>query len=142
MTDTIREQILTALATRVAAERAPLYERLVEDTVLPVTALSAGTDGVERIEYGATHVVMTVTAERVDRLPAGVNPSSHANALLGALISAATGTDRTLGGLCEDLQYAAGSELPRESGSELAGASATFSVRYAFAIGDPFTNAL
>lgn len=139
MADTIREQIIAAFALRLTAEREPLNELLEVVAAFPVTALAAGADSVQLVQYGANQVTMTVTVERVDVLPDGVNPSVRANSLLGALIQETTGTDRTLGGLCEDIQYAAGEEIARESGSNLVGARTTFTVRYNFLIGDPFT---
>lgn len=133
----IREQIIAALAQRLEAPRA---EKVID--ALPARSLWDSSDEeVERTPYGQHQVTMTLTLESVhlaDRDRA--QWSTQGNALLAQLISDATSTDRTLGGLCDDVAYAGGTIYYPDEGSDVLGVDINLAVRYRFDIGDPYTN--
>lgn len=123
-----RETILAALATRLSAQRAP-WPALTAGT--PFTLLADGTETVVDQQYDSATIALTVGVRRaVGFSGTDAQRATAANDALAALIADAMGGDRTLGGLCLNLQYVEGNtEYPTES-SELVGAIAVFSILY------------
>lgn len=122
-----REAILTELATRVGASRAP-WPAIPANQ--PFTLLADGQESVSTRDYDVDTISMTVGIHRSGRASTDATRSTEANALLAALVGEALGTDPTLGGLCQSIRYLEGStEYPRE-GTDLIGATAMFQIDY------------
>lgn len=138
---TIREQIVAALALRLGAQRA---NSSIDVSVLPVRCLWDSNDGnVERDSYGQMSVTMTLTLETIHQAAADPTTwSAQGNAILGTLIADATGSDPTLGGLCDDVLYDGGTIYYPDSGSDIIGCDINLSVRYRFDAGNPYTNSM
>ncbi|MBT2788051.1 MULTISPECIES: hypothetical protein [unclassified Halomonas] len=132
----IREQIIAALAERLSAERA---NSIID--ALPARSLWDGSDGlVERNRYGGVSVTTEVTVETVHQADRDHRQwSTQGNTILAELISTATGADRTLDGLCEDIAYTGGTIYYPEEGSDIIGVDLVLAVRWSHAVGDPYT---
>lgn len=132
----IREHIITALAARLSAERA---NSIIDQ--LPARSLWDGSDGnVERNRYGGVSLTTDVTVETVHHADRDHRQwSTQGNAILAELIATATSNDRTLGGLCDDIAYTAGTIYYPEEGSDIIGVDLVLAVRWSHRIGDPYT---
>lgn len=132
----IREQIIAALAARLNAERA---NSVIE--TLPARTLWDGSDGnVERNRYGGVSVTTEITVETVHQADRDHRQwSQQGNAILAALIAEATGGDRTLGGLVDDVAYTGGTIYYPEEGSDIIGVDLVLAVRWSHRIGDPYS---
>lgn len=122
-----RETILVALAARIDAQRAP-WPTLPADT--PFTLLADGQEVVSARDYGEDTIAMTVGIRRTARAATDAVRATAANNLLETLITDTFGTDRTLGGLCQDIRYVEGSTEYPSDGTDLIGAIAIFTVDY------------
>ena len=135
--DTIREQILQALATRTGATR---MLQQYDPRDLPITVLAEGDDAATEKPYGMTAVTMPVTIARAIPLTGTKDDTWYAaaNEALGNLIvEIYTGGD-TLGGLCQGLDYAGGSVELLSDGADGAAVQASVTVRFQFRHGNPF----
>lgn len=132
----IREQIIAALAARLNAERA---NSVIE--TLPARTLWDGSDGnVERNRYGGVSVTTELTIETVHQADRDHRQwSQQGNAILAALIAEATGGDRTLAGLVDDVAYTGGTIYYPEEGSDIIGVDLVLAVRWSHRIGDPYS---
>lgn len=132
----IREAIIAALAARLNAERA---NSVIEQ--LPARTIWDGSDGeVERNRYGDISVTTTIAVETVHQADRDYRLwSQQGNAVLATLIAEATGGDRTLGGLCDDIAYTGGTIYYPEEGSDIIGVDLVLAVRWSHRIGDPYT---
>ena len=135
MPDSIREQCVAAFATRLGAVR---YGRDV-----PLALFDGDPETPEDPDprYGLvrSNIVARVEyTESVDALYLG-DWSITANAKIAELIAAATGADRTLGGVAENIRYTGSEFGAREGGGLKLGVNVTFEITYAFQIGDPYT---
>ncbi len=151
MATPIREQILEALKAKLsglpafggnAAQRA--NSELDIDS-LPVISLWDGADGpVEHDQrYGQAVVTTQVGVETVHQADADYTTwSTQANTILADLITAATGGDRTLGGLADDVRYAGTTLYYPEPGSDIIGVDLVLEVRWRHDLGDPTTNSM
>lgn len=134
----IREQILQALATRVGAIRA-LEGIDVDD--LPLTVLVEGEDTPGEEQYDMTPLTLPVTIGRAVEMTGlkGDAWQTQANTLLADLIVEAYGTDETLGGLADGIDYAGGTPDVLTDGASGVMAQANFEIRYAIARGNPYS---
>ena len=123
-----REAILTALAARIDARRAPWPSI---PAYLPYTLLADGQETVTDRQYDQALLTLILGVRRAARATSDATRSSEANALLEALIVETLGTDRTLGGECLDLYYLEGNTEYPTDGTDLIGATAVFAVDYA-----------
>lgn len=132
----IREQIIAALAARLNAERA----NSIIDT-LPARSIWDGSDGlVERNRYGGVSVTTELTVETVHQADRDHRKwSSQGNAILAQLITEATGSDRTLGGIAEDIAYTGATIYYPDEGSDVIGVDLVLAVRWSHKIGDPYS---
>lgn len=130
-----RESILAALATRLGATRNPYPSDYDE---LKITSLLESEETATNDDYDDTVVIMSVTVEKIDRYAEDASRDSAANALLAECISAAFGSDKTLGGLCQDMRYTGGATVFSDTSSELVGAIARFEIVYRHAGGSPY----
>lgn len=122
-----RELAVAALAARLGATRAP-WESIPEDE--PFTMLVDGEETVIAEEYGEQLVAVQIGIRRTIRGTDDDARSTAANAVLAALKTETVGTDRTLGGLCENLRYRSGGiDIPTD-GTDLIGASVFFDLDY------------
>lgn len=135
--DPLRERIVAAFALRMKAKRAStVIDELPARSVWDSVDTSMG-----RPTYGQVDSSMSLTVEAV--VEADHDPkqwSQQGNRELARLIAQATGSDRTLSGLCDDIRYASGTIYYPEDGSHVLGVDATFEIAYRFDIGDPYTN--
>lgn len=134
----IREQIIKALSLRLNAQRA---NSVIED--LPAVSIWDGSDSeIEQTPYGSVSVTSPLTVETVHQANADYTQwSTQANKVLAELIAQSTGTDRTLGGLCEDIRYTGSTIYYPEEGSDIIGVDLVLEVRWTHAIGDPYSKA-
>lgn len=123
-----RELAVAALAARLGATRAP-WESIPEDE--PFTMLVDGEESVVSEEYGEQLVAVQIGIRRAVRTDGDDDTrSTAANAVLAALKTETVGTDRTLGGLCENLRYRSGGvDIPTD-GTDLIGASVFYDLDY------------
>lgn len=133
----IREQIIAALALRMNAERA---NTVIES--LPARSVWDSADGnVERNRYGGVSVTTEVTVETVHQADADYREwSRQGNAVLAELIATATGGDRTLGNLADDVAYTGGTIYYPDEGSDIIGVDLVLAVRWSHAVGDPYAS--
>lgn len=140
MPETIREQVVSAFATKVSAQRCA---RLDSDSDLPARAIWDSPEDAEKTQYGAMQCALTLGVESLALVDsetfAGL--SQQANAMLGDLIQAATSGDNTLGGLCRSIEYQQSEFVYPDDGTREIEVLAAFKIVYQFAIGDPFTTA-
>jgi len=151
MATPIREQILEALKAKLSglaafdghdAQRA--NSELDIDS-LPAISLWDGSDASVETDqrYGEVTVTTQVGVETVHQADADYATwSTQANAVLAELITAATGGDRTLGGLADDVRYAGTTLYYPEPGSDIIGVDIVLEVRWRHDLGDPTTNSM
>ncbi|MFW6344711.1 MAG: hypothetical protein ACOC0M_00045 [Halomonas sp.] len=151
MATPLREQILEALRQKLsglaefdghAAQRA--NSELDIDS-LPAISLWDGSDATVETDqrYGQAVVTTQVGVETVHQAAADYATwSTQANEILAALIAGATGGDRTLGGLADDVRYAGTTIYYPEPGSDIIGVDLVLEVRWRHDLGDPTTNSM
>jgi hypothetical protein len=130
-----RELAIAALATRLGAVRNP-YPQDYDDAI--ITALIEGEEVVSARDYDDVVITASLTVEKIDRYDEDAERTTAANVLLASLISTALGSDPTLGGTAENLQYTGGATLFSETGSALVGAVARFDLTYRHVAGSPY----
>ena len=131
-----RELAIAALATRMGAIRNP-YPQDYDDA--PMIGLIEGDEVVASRDYDDVLITASITLEGINRYDEDANRATVANALLASLISTALGSDPTLGGTAENLQYTGGATLFSDTGSALVGAVARFDLTYRQVGGDPYS---
>lgn len=130
----IRENILSALATRLTASREPLRADMADSVFIEDQGETA-----ELLDYETVQAELTLRMESLaSTLTAESRPTAE-NRLLASLISTTTGSDRTLTSLCDDIVYTGGGPIITDDPTVYAGAYATFTVRYRFNAGNPNT---
>ncbi|MBF0590302.1 MAG: hypothetical protein HQL53_14370 [Magnetococcales bacterium] len=149
MSDSIREQILQALVTRLeeitlangysvdltgAIHRARRFSR---ESHLPFLTIWDQKESASA-EYDALQLTMGVEIELfADH--GEENPSAVVNRLLADLMRSLTGGDNTLGGLAEDLIYTGSESIYSEDATTFCGVQVSLDVSYAIQPGDPFS---
>jgi hypothetical protein len=135
-----REAILAAFAARLSASREPARTDMGEalGTYMDDQGESGTLD-----PYDFERHVITVRVESVHGITTivGVGIESRAtaaNRLLASLHATANGTDRTLGGLCDDILYTGGGTLLLEDPTKHVGAYASFEITYSIPVGNPY----
>lgn len=138
MPDTIREQIIQAVATRLGpgTRRAPY---IADYQQAPLTGVIDDEDAIDPKEFTQVSALMSLRVEQVD-FYGTTDRSVKANQMLGNIIAAVTSTDRTLGGLADYIRYFSGRTFYPDEQSQYVGVSVTFEVSYRFDLGDPTTN--
>lgn len=138
---TIREQIMTELLRRAktylsSATRDPIRRR--EDD-LPRLVLADATETKAAPTYKKHQLALTVTAALADTIdPSLETISRQAGIHIGGILAAMVGTDRTLGGLCDGIEYENSTINYPAPGDVIFGVMMTFTVLYSVALGDPF----
>jgi len=146
----IREKIIAALTTRLSglsafngttAQRSN-SELDIDD--LPAISIWDGSDAaVEQQRYGQMSVTTQVGVETVHQADADYTQwSTQANTILAELIAAATGGDRTLGDLADDVRYGGTTIYYPEPGSDIIGVDIVLEIRWRHDLGDPYTNSM
>lgn len=137
--ETIREQILKALALRLA----PLAngdvlrcQAAVDD--FPAVSLWDIDEGAQRAQFGITDANVDLVVEYIKHTD-DEPPSPIANSMIGDLIKAVIGTDASLGGLANSITYSGSAVDYPEAGDDLIAVRFAFQVSYQFTAGDPFT---
>lgn len=131
-----REAVCSAFATRLGASREPRRLAL-EDA--PFSVIEDRDETAEQAEYRHIACSMTIRAESFAAPNIGESRSTATNRLLAALISAATGSDLTMGGVADDIAYISGGPLLLTDPVEQVGAFAEFVITYRYNAGDPST---
>lgn len=136
MPDTRREQVLAALATRLGAN-ATRDPKTSDFETYTTIGINESDEESEIARFGKVQCVLSVVIMQTAEI--GANGGSvAANAVLGTLISTVTGTDRTLGGLCESIVYRGGAIERGPEHSKTVAAAAGFDITYQFDVGDPY----
>jgi hypothetical protein len=138
-----REAILAALAARLSADREPARTDMGEALG---TYLDDQGESSQLEDYEVERHVLTVRAESVHTITViGTGEdavtetrATAANRMLAALRATANGSDRSLGGLCDDIVYTGGGPLLLEDPTRYVGAYASFEVTYTTPVGDPY----
>lgn len=130
----IRENILSALATRLSASREPARADMANSIFLEDQGETA-----TLLDYETVQAEMTVRLESLSSTITAESRPTAENRLLASLISTATGSDRTLSSLCDDIVYTGGGPIFTDDPTVYAGAYATFTVQYRFNTGNPNT---
>ena len=138
---TIREQIMAELLRRAktylaSASRDPIRRR--EDD-LPRLVLADASETRAAPTYKKHQLSLTVTAAIADTIdPSLETISRQAGIHIGSILVALLGTDRTLGGLCDGIEYESSTLDYPAPGDVIFGVMMTFTILYSVALGDPF----
>lgn len=138
---TIREQIMTELLRRAktylaSASRDPIRRR--EDD-LPRLVLADASETRAAPTHKKHQLSLTVTAAIADTIdPSLETISRQAGIHIGSILVALLGTDRTLGGLCDGIEYESSTIDYPAPGDVIFGVMMTFTILYSVALGDPF----
>jgi hypothetical protein len=142
MPDTVREGIIKAIIARAATLSPLAVLRCARPNITGgVTTRSVSVwDDAENVTsdepYGDVMMRMEI---RVDMAANADAPSVAANAALGECVAAVIGTDLTLGGLAQSVQYLGAQPEYDSDGAREWSMRVTFSVDYGYPHGDPFT---
>lgn len=150
MADSIREKVVQAIVTNLqkikvasgyktnaglSVERAtPAFDESalpsigVWDTSVSATAA-----------FGVVTNALTVVIDAVGDC-GQINPSVYVGMLSSDVQKVMLGTDRTLGGLAEGVQYSGDEAIWPDPGSSICGVQARYTVKYNTKIGDPYTS--
>ena len=137
----IREQIMAALLTRAqaylpTATRDPIRRR--EDD-LPRLVLANATETRAAPTYKKHQLALTVTAILAFSVDPAADTIDHQAILHNAgIVAALVGSDRTLGGICDGIEYESSTISYPDPGGVIAAVTLTFTVMYSVALGDPF----
>lgn len=138
----IREQIMAALLIRAkaylpSATRDPVRRK---ESDLPRLLIADQSEARAAPTYKKHQLALTVTAVLADAIdPQSETLGHQAGAHVAGILAAIVGTDRTLGGLCDGIEYESSSINYPDPGDIVFGVSLTFTVLYSVALGDPFT---
>jgi hypothetical protein len=152
MPTTIRDQWLNALKNRLATKfSAVMYgvPTYVPEN-LPACTLWDDADEGTKQEYGHQEIETEIMVEAFEAAAWGTGTEAERYAaikaqgqeILGQVIKTVTGSDLTLGGLCDDIRYATGAVQYPDDGEDLISAGARFRVRWTHKLGDPYTRSL
>ena len=132
-----REAIFAALAEKLGAHRARAD---IDQRDLPARVLWAGEDAdVQRDRYG--EVSVTTGASLIAQHPAAANPDDwdgQGNAIMAQIIADATGGDRSLGGLADDVTYTTAAILYPDAGSSIITVGVDLAIRWRLPLGNPY----
>ncbi len=137
----IREQIMSALLTRAqtylpTATRDPIRR---QEKDLPRMVLADPSETRAQATYKKHQLALTVSvvlAFAID--PAAETISHQAGAHVAGILAAMVSSDRTLGGICDGIEYENSTINYPDPGEITAGVALTFTVLYSVALGDPF----
>ena len=134
--DSIREQILQALALKMSADRSKR-----SDTIVLYDDIDETPDA-EISNYDSIYSTINVRAEYVHDLTEAEigTQSTLMNNKKAEINQLATSGDVTLGGLCLTIKEANSGWEPRESGSNTVAAYVFLEIPYIYDRGNPFTN--
>ncbi|MFO7598032.1 MAG: hypothetical protein R6W92_17005 [Desulfocurvibacter africanus] len=152
MADSIRKQIIGAIAARVATITTAGgygtdigghvflgYQQVFEGDQLPGCMILPQPETAAREGYGKSTQVMPVQIVAVSRIGAA-NPVDLAESMLADLIKAIAGGDRTLGGLAQCLVYSqGGTDNHPEPTEQAVFVAAEFEITYQTTIGNPYS---
>lgn len=132
-----REAIFAALANKLGAHRARAD---IDERDLPARVLWSGEDAdVQRDKYGEVNVI--TGASLIAQHPAAASHDdwdAQGNDIMAELIAEATGGDRTLGGLADDLAYTAAAILYPDAGSNIITVGVDLAIRWSHPLGNPY----
>lgn len=137
----IREQIMAELLARAqtylpTATRDPIRRR---DDDLPRLVLANATETRAAPTYKKHQLALTVTAILAFAIdPTESTIDQQAIVHNAGLLAVIVGADRTLGGLCDGIEYENSTINYPDPGGVIAAVTLTFTVMYSVALGDPF----
>ena len=142
MADTVREKIIQAIVGRCATLTTEPVNRCYRSEIesnAKFVSVWDGDDTAAESKYGITDIRMHVGIEAIWVSADYTLASAEANAMIGEIIAAITGTDTTLGGYAQDITVAQSSPTYPETGSRATGVRVLFMVDYSYVTGDPYT---
>jgi hypothetical protein len=137
----IREQIMAALLTRAqaylpSATRDPIRRK---ESDLPRLVIADPVETRAQPTYKKHQLGLTVNVTLADAIdPQSETLGHQAGAHVAGILAAIVGTDRTLGGLCDGIEYESSTINYPDPGDIVFGVSLVFTVLYSVALGDPF----
>ena len=151
MSDSVRERIFDAIETQLktitvlAGYKTPFNAKVyrvwqsVDQSVLPAIKMVDGGCSPRVAQYGQQFYEMALGVEGVAIYTLGVNAAKTSDNILQDIVKCVTSIDRTLSGLCENIELVKiGTVLP-EDGSTTVGARVEIKITYATVLGDPYT---
>lgn len=130
----IREQIMQALAARLSAQRGL---EGYDQRDLPLTVLYEAEESAEPA-YGMTRITLPVTVARGLKRPA-TDWHAAATTALADLVVAIYGSDETLGGLAEGIDYTGGTIGTFADGADGIVVNAQIEIRFSHVRGNPYS---
>ena len=142
MTDTIRERIITAFATRAAPLSALAVERAkrsIDESASIFVSIWDGEDTLVDGKYGIEKLQFPMAVECIWKTGA-TNASIAANALMGSIVTTmiGVGIDRTFGGLVDKIAVPTKSPQYPQDGSDYTTLTVIFLIDYQTAAGNPY----
>jgi hypothetical protein len=142
MPDTIREQIITALAARAAVLSGRAVERAqrsMDESNQIFVSIWDGEDQLQEVKYGVEKLQFPLAVECIWKA-GNANASIAANELMGEVVSAMIGpdTDRSFGGLVDQIVASTKSPQYPVDGSDYTTLTVIFLVNYTTAAGNPY----
>lgn len=137
----IREQIMAELLRRAkrylpTATRDPIRR---QEKDLPRMVLADPSEARAQATFKKHQLALTVSVVLADVIdPAQETISHQANAHIAGILAAIITDDRTLGGLCDGIEYESSTINYPDAGEITFGIALTFTVLYSVALGDPF----
>lgn len=136
MADSIREQIVTAFATRISATRA---QQLDGHSELPARAVWDFSESAERTKYGTLQMTLGLSVGYMDKVDRNLNQSTQGNNMLAALLEDALNNDPALGGLASSINYLESTVDYPEPGQDEIAILATFEIVYETSSTSPYS---
>jgi len=141
MTDTVREKIVKAFATRAEALTSNPVDRCRRSSPAgqePFVSVWDGASNLVQKLYGIEHKQMQIGIE------AGFitnDASVDVNTIMGLIEQIFGSNDRTFGGYVKKLDWNSSQPNYPDDGSLVATVRVTYEVEFAHPVGDPYTNA-
>jgi hypothetical protein len=138
MASTIREQIITAFATRAQPLSNLLIERAnrsIGESNERFVSIWDGEDQAQGVQYDKQRLTFAMGIECIWR---STEHSIEANAIMGEIIALMIGVNRTFGGLALKTELAAASPGYPQDGSNYTTVTVIFNITYETVLGDPF----
>ena len=148
MADTIREQILQAVVTRLKTitvangfnldigDKVFRARPTGDDSVLPWAVLWDSSEAATR-QYGLRVVTMDIVVEILSKYTLVTGASQVGNQALGDILKAMPESD-AWGGLARDTKYQAGQTAFPSDGDTTAGVKVSFSIEYTTGLNNPY----
>lgn len=143
MSNTIRERIIAAFATRAASlSTLPVLrsQRSIGESDAKFVSIWDGEEQAHAPFFGEQKITFPIALECIWK-QGTTNPSIAVNALLGTIITTFLGaaTDRTFGGLVDNIVLATATPGYPQDGGNYTTLTVIFTITYNIVPGDPYT---